>query len=196
MDFTIKVTYIQLTIIILKRLKDNFMSSLKATIKGKYRKPSGQLVYTYFVTGTAKDLAAYKTAQAEAIGKAVEDLTLDENGRPMFWFVANPLQGRIAQKTFALDITQNGRIVVDDTMSGVERDIKVSEMSMEHEARIIAEAKFGLVKVNTATNNAAPVAAAPAAPAEEKLEQPIDEIEQAAAELQGAEQPAGTLDTE
>lgn len=165
------------------------MSSLKATIKGKYRKPNGQLVYTYFVTGTAKDLTAYKAAQAEAIGKAVEDLTLDENGRPMFWFVPNPLQGRIAQKTFALDITQNGRIVVDDTMAGVERDMKVSEMSMEHEARIIAEAKFGLVKVNTATNNAAPVAAAaPATPAAEKLEEPADEIENAAAKLQ---QPAG-----
>ncbi len=160
---------------------------LKATLNSKYRKPSGQLVYTYTVTGTAKELAAYKAAQADAVGKAVEDLTLSANGQPLFWFVPNAIQGRVARKTFNLTITVNNRIVIDDTMEGVERDIKIDEMSMAHEARIIAEAKLGLIQLGKP--GGAPTAApAPAAekPAEQ-LEQPeADEIEKAARQLQNA----------
>ena len=167
---------------------------LKATLNGKYRKPSGQLVYTYTVTGTAKELAAYKAAQADAVGKAVEDLTLSATGQPLFWFVPNAVQGRVARKTFNLTITVNNRIVIDDTIEGVERDIKIDEMSMAHEARIIAEAKLGLIQLGKP--GGAPVAApAPAAekPAED-LPPVVDEVEAAAAELQQPVVAAGEED--
>lgn len=160
---------------------------LKATVNGKYYK-NGRLVYTYGVTGTAKELEAYNNAQAEATGVAVAELLKTKTGQPLFWFVPNAAMGRIAKKSFILDISYNGKIVIDDTHEGIDRDMRVAEKSEDHEARLLAEAKFGLIKLGGVT-----AGATAKAPKVETLdEQPLDEntganeTEETMNQLQGA----------
>lgn len=158
---------------------------LKATLNGKYRKSTGQVVYTYTVAGTAKELAAYKAAQADAIGKAVEDLTLSASGQPLFWFVPNLAQGRVAQKTFNLTITVNNRIVIDDTNESVAMDIEDAA-----QIRAARNAKLGehaaMVMLGQASNTRTVAPAAPAEKPAEPLEPAADEVDAAAALLQNA----------
>lgn len=166
---------------------------LKATINGKYRKAgTGNLVYTYAVTGTAKELAEYLAAQAEQQATTVEQLKKTATGQPLFWFSPSPTQGRIARKTFNLSISFNGKIVIDDMNESIERDIKIDDMSMAHEAQILAEIRLGVRQVIASTATAAPVKK------EQVLDTPddlkTDDLDQAAHELQGAKeqlQPAG-----
>ncbi len=163
---------------------------LKATINGKYRKANGQLVYTYTVTGTAKEIAEYNAAQAEQTGTTVDQLKKSASGQPLYWFVSNPLQGRFAQKTFNLAISYGGKIVIDDTAESVAKDERMAVKMEDHQALILAEISLGVRKVLAPTTAAAVTKTETVI--EDKKDDVVDDLDKATEELQntGAEEPA------
>lgn len=164
---------------------------LKATLSGKYPK-NGRMIYTYVVTGTAKEILEYKTAQANQQNKTVETLTVNKDGQPLFWFVPSPENGRIPKKQFTLTITTNGKIVVDDTMESVERAERVDEISMQHEGEIIAKIKLGVLKVDRRAAALAAPTSTPTPEIENGGGEKNDELENAINNMQngaGKEEP-------
>ena len=172
---------------------------LKATLSGKYPK-NGRMIYTYVVTGTAKEILEYKTAQANQQNKTVETLTVNKHGQPLFWFVPSPENGRIPKKQFTLTITTNGKIVVDDTMESVERAERVDEISMQHEGEIIAKIKLGVLKVDRRAAALAAPASTPTPEIENDGGEKNDELEKAINDMQNeggenAKEPVKAEDT-
>lgn len=75
---------------------------MKAKFLRNYRKAStGNMVYVYRVTGSAKDIEAFKKAQGE-------NLVVDEKTGDILWFTT-----RYSGDTVDLIITQNGKVIAD-----------------------------------------------------------------------------------
>jgi hypothetical protein len=78
--------------------------ALTAKFQRKYRKPvSGTTVFVYNVNGSEKELEDYKSAEGD-------NFRLDEKtGKPV-WFTT-----RFIDDNISLVITENGRVVADDS---------------------------------------------------------------------------------
>lgn len=122
---------------------------MKARFLRNYRKQStGNMVYVYRVTGSAKQLEEFKAAQGE-------NLVIDEETGDVLWFTT-----RYAGDSVDLIITQNGKIVADTS----EFD-KAASLCQQYEgtalgnqlARVFAEKLLGNAKPS-ATPQAVPSA--------------------------------------
>jgi hypothetical protein len=109
---------------------------MKATFVRNYRKvETGNMVYVYAVSGSAKDLDAYAQAQGE---KHTVD---EETGKPLFFAT------RFAGDSATLAISKNGKVFVDTS----EFD-KAQSLCEQHKgtalgdqmARILAERLLGI----------------------------------------------------
>jgi hypothetical protein len=74
---------------------------MKATFKSTYVSKKGNDTFRYAVTGTAEELAAYKTAQG--VNYREDDIT----GEPLFFTV------RYAGKSVNLITTKSGNVIAD-----------------------------------------------------------------------------------
>lgn len=132
---------------------------LQGTLNGAYRNKSGNRMYTYIVSGTPSDIAAYKLAKGEY---NVET----DKGEPLFFLPAKDAEGadRIIEPTIKLIITTNGRVVIDD-IAAEQRLMKDTQSHVAVEwAKAIAAKKMGFgtttrvpappVKVDPLTNPA------------------------------------------
>lgn len=89
---------------------------LKAVKSGSYFSKAGNFVVRYNVTGTNKELAAFAAAQSERIGISLEEYhakRMENGGGYLFTITPNVKRGIVAKPTCNLDITQNGKVVVD-----------------------------------------------------------------------------------
>lgn len=105
---------------------------LQATLSNSYRNKKGHKVYTYKVSGSPKEIAAYKAAQGD-------NLREDELGNPLFFLTENDPDGnkRLIDPQIDLTITTNNRVVVDD----IRAEQALMKKVREHEAVEIAKAR-------------------------------------------------------
>lgn len=148
---------------------------LRAQFKSNYRSAKGNTVFVYTVTGSATELAAYKTAKGDFYRKSDTDVPL---------LYTTSYNG----DNLNLIITQNNKVVADNSstekMNAIvnqHRGIMQAEL-----AKLAAAAIFGKL-----TGSAAPAITAPAVetPA---IETPATEVPatEALAEVEGADLPA------
>jgi hypothetical protein len=169
--------------------------ALKATFKGYYRK-KGSLnpIFVYTVIGTAKELAEYAQAKANAQGLSVEDYhakRIAGGGQYLHHITPNLAKGIGIpdSKVMNLSITPNGTVVVDDTEKVLrtlmqdEQEIRASRNASigEHQARIA----LGLDKPQFTAMTGGTQVAAPEKDKEDLHEQ-VDELDIANQELQNA----------
>lgn len=150
---------------------------LKALRVSSYRKRArnGKLndIFVYEVTGTVSEIEAYKQAMLSAPNSPLTEANwaergLSKNGKPLHWVVADLANGAIPFPTLNLTITQNNRIVVDNTIDKADKMIRMSGMVETFEAQAIVDIKLGLRKVDAnaftgqSSTAATPAAATPA----------------------------------
>lgn len=108
---------------------------LTATLHGYYVK-NGRNVYRYLVNGTKEELEQYEEAQGTNFRKYenTEDDDDKLNGTPLFFST------RPEGKSINLQITQNGRVIVDkDVVKVMEDDLNFQDKVSSELAKIAAQ---------------------------------------------------------
>lgn len=128
---------------------------LKAVCISSYYKTSGR-VFVYGVTGTTKELAAFKDAQGAMYRENETDQT------PLYFLTEwnADRTRRSIKKNINLLITQNGRVVLDDQAERLAFDAQVDALMVTKVAEAKAQAwvrREAPVAAVARTTDAAPV---------------------------------------
>lgn len=158
---------------------------MRATLANQYRSKNGNRVYVYTVSGTTKEIAAYKKAKAERLGVDESELKTDDKGNQLYHFSPNLAQGRKAEKVFTLAVSFGGKIVIDTTDAEMVRDNEIDQLMKAEEAKLLVQMKYGLVTAGArATATAAPSTNQPATTGNDEKNTETDELDKITSQLQ------------
>lgn len=129
---------------------------MKALRTSSYRKMNkGKLndIYVYQVNGTVSELEAYKQAMLSRPNSPFTEANWAErgcdakSGKPLHWLTVDLANGAIPLPSLNLTITQNGRIVVDNTIEKADKFVRMAAKMEDFEAQAIVDIKLGIRKV-------------------------------------------------
>ena len=112
---------------------------MKAKFVNYYRKDGGRKVFVYEVSGfkNEQERADYIAAQ----GANIRYLDGDETKAPLF-FATRPLSTS-PRESVALTLTQNGRVVADDSDKVFSNEAKLEDYILREQAKLIAQRELG-----------------------------------------------------